>query len=166
MCTRTSCCPIDSDRFVLIRNVGTGERIWPGSSESVTTGMGGAVSGDVIQLNRRGGASGGEGGSWVPLVWAAKVGHVQVGEQLLANGVNINVQEGAGSHSQRFTALHMACNKGHTDFVELLLSKGADVSIKDVNGTPAKAIAQKKGKDEIVAMIEAYAKSSKAKGAA
>ena len=55
------------------------------------------------------------------MIWAAKVDHRQVAEQLLRSGANVNEQEGAASHSQKFTALHMGCYKKHIDFVRLLL---------------------------------------------
>jgi len=131
-------------------------------AESVTAGMGGTVSGGVISLNRRGGGGAVEKGSWVPLIWAAKVNHLQVGAQLLKNGTPVDVQEAAGSHSQRFTALHTACYKGHADFVRMLLDAGADVNVHDVNGSPAKAQAEKKGHKDIVAMIEANKQKAKA----
>ena len=123
-------------------------------SESVTAGMGGKVSGESIMLNRRGGGGSSEKGGWLPLIWAAKVNHLQVAEQLLANGASVNEQEGAGSHSQKFTALHMACYKGHTEFVRMLLAAGADPSIKDVNGNSAQATADKKGIKEIIELVE------------
>jgi hypothetical protein len=135
-------------------------------SESVTAGMGGSVSGDVIQLNRRGGG-GAEKGGWQPLIWAAKVNHLQVAQQLLENGTNVNAQEGAGSHSQKWTALHMACYKGFPEITQLLLSHGADVTIQDVNGNRAQSIAEKKGNVEIIEMLKNAAGSgaSKAKDA-
>jgi len=126
-------------------------------AESVTAGMGATISGDVIALNRRGGSSGGDKGAWQPLIWAAKVNHLQVAKELIDSGTNVNVQEGAASHSQKQTALHMACYKGHKDFVDLLLQSGADLNIQDVNGHTAKAIAQKKGNPKIVEALDAYA---------
>ena len=94
-------------------------------------------------LNRRGGGGSSEKGGWYPLIWAAKVDHMHVGEQLIANGVNVNAQEGAGSHSQKWSALHCACYKGHLDFVKMLLAHGADPNLRDVNGSSCKAIAEK-----------------------
>ena len=70
-------------------------------SESVTAGMGGAVSGDVIQLNRRGGGGAGEKGGWTPLNWAAKVNHLQVAEQMLTDGVSVNKQVGDAARFER-----------------------------------------------------------------
>mmetsp|Transcript_82085 Transcript_82085/g.163472 ORF Transcript_82085/g.163472 Transcript_82085/m.163472 type:complete len:419 (-) Transcript_82085:26-1282(-) len=137
-------------------------------SESVTAGMGGSISGDVIQLNRRGGGGGGgtEKGGWQPLIWAAKVNHIQVARQLLQNKMNVNTQEGASSHSSKWTALHMACymfKKGDPAFVKLLLENGADITIQDINGQTAKQIAQKKGYTELVKLFEEYSKDSKGK---
>lgn len=55
-----------------------------------------------------------------------------MGEQLLinANGSIVSNQEGAGSNSQKFSALHMACYKKHTSFVKMLLKWGADVNVQ------------------------------------
>ena len=127
-------------------------------AESVTAGMGGKASNDSIMLNRRGGGGASDKGGWYPLIWAAKVDHLQVGEQLIKNGCNVNQQEAAGSHSQKFTALHMACSKGHEKFVRMLLKEGADPTIQDINGSPAKAIAEKRGNKEIVALVTAASK--------
>jgi ankyrin repeat protein len=54
------------------------------------------------------------------LHYAAREGHKEVVELLLANGADVN----AGSR----TAAELAMNSGHTEIVELLMSKGADVS--------------------------------------
>ena len=78
---------------------------------------------------------------------------LQVGAQLIANGCNVNLQEGAGSHSQKWTALHMACYRKHIEFARMLLAAGADPSIHDINGNPAKAIAEKSGNKELVALL-------------
>ena len=128
-------------------------------AESVTAGMGGAVSGDVIQLNRRGIAAADKGG-WAPLNWAAKTNHLQVGEQMLKNGTNVNVQDAPGSHSKCWSALHTCAFHKHTDFARLLLQWGIDVELKDVNGATAKDLAKKKGFTEIVELIEGGGKAA------
>ena len=127
-------------------------------SESVTAGMGGKATGGCIQLNRRGGGGGKEGSSgWLPLMWAARACHVQIAAQLIRNGAKVNEQEAAGSHSQKYSPLHMACYKGHLEMTRLLLRSGADLTLKDVNGQVAKTVAEKKGHKEVVELLEQHA---------
>ncbi|KOO26285.1 d chain transport protein, partial [Chrysochromulina tobinii] len=118
-------------------------------SESVTAGMGGPVSVDVVPLNRRGGFGAAEKGGWLPLIWAAKMNHMQIGRQMIRNGTNVNVQEPAGAKSKKYTALHQACYLGHLEFAKMLLDAGADQSIQDVSGQTAKQIADKKGHTQL-----------------
>ena len=124
-------------------------------SESVTAGMGGKGSGTVIQLNRRGGGGSAEKG-WQPLIWAARVDHLQVAQALIDNGTRVNEQEHATSHSQKYSPLHMACFKGHVEMARLLLLNGADLSLKDVSGNVARAIAEKKGFHAIVQLLDSF----------
>ncbi len=125
-------------------------------SESVTAGMGGAVSGDVIQLNRRGGAGAMEKGNWIPLLWAAKMNHIQIATQLIKNGTNVNVQETAAAKSNKSTALHIACYKNHDRMARLLLEAGADTSIQDLNGQTAKQTAEKKNYAEVLNVLKEF----------
>ena len=123
-------------------------------SESVTAGMGGKSSGDQITLNRRGGGGASDKGGWYPLNWAAKTDHLQVGEQLLKNGYDVNKQEGAGSGSQKWSALHQAVYSKRPEFVKMLLAWGADVTLKDVNGNSPAALAEKSGNNDIITMVK------------
>jgi len=134
-------------------------------SESVTAGMGGAVSGDVIQLNRRGGAGAMEKGNWIPLLWAAKLNHMQIAEQLIKNGTNVNVQETAAAKSKKNTALHFACYKNHVEFARLLLQAGADQTIQDINGQTARATAENRGHKEVCKLLDAFLKGGDGKSA-
>ena len=130
-------------------------------SESVTAGMGGKATSGTIQLNRRGGGGKKEDGAsgWQPLMWAARACHVQIAQQLLRNGANVNEQEAAGSHSNKYSPLHMACYKGHSEMARLLLRCGADLTLKDVNGQTARTVAEKKAHTELVELLDAHAAS-------
>ena len=130
-------------------------------SESVTAGMGGKATSGAIQLNRRGGGGKKEDGAsgWQPLMWAARACHVQIAQQLLLNGANVNEQEAAGSHSNKYSPLHMACYKGHSEMARLLLRCGADLTLKDVNGQVARTVAEKKAHTELVELLDAHAAS-------
>ena len=127
-------------------------------AESVTAGMGGAKVGGsgLMQLNRRGGGGGAGDKGWQPLIWAARVDHLQLATQFLKNGANVDEQEHAGSHSNKYSPLHVAALKGHEQMVKLLLSWGADPSLKDVNGILARAVAEKKGFGSIVELLDAH----------
>ena len=53
------------------------------------------------------------------------------------------------------TALHVASERGHVEIVNLLLAlKNIDVSIKDENGLTAKQLANMRGRDYIVGLLE------------
>eukprot|EP00900_Chrysochromulina_parva_P012627 jgi/Chrpa1/21365/Chrysochromulina_OHIO_Genome00023502-RA len=134
-------------------------------SESVTAGMGGPVSVDVVPLNRRGGIGAAEKGGWLPLIWAAKMNHMQIGRQMIRNGTNVNVQEPAGAKSKKYTALHQACYLGHLEFAKMLLDAGADQSIQDVSGQTAKQIADKKGHTQVTKLLEGYKAPQKKRAA-
>ncbi|WP_198388030.1 ankyrin repeat domain-containing protein [Burkholderia ubonensis] len=65
------------------------------------------------------------------LMLAAKYGHRDLVEYLLANGASYDLRGQAGN-----TALIFAAGEGYADIVELLLSHGANVNVRDVyNGT-------------------------------
>ena len=68
------------------------------------------------------------GSGKTPLHYAARSGHKEVVELLLANGANVNAEDEYGD-----TALYCAAN-GNKNLVALLLSKGAKVNIKDRAG--------------------------------
>jgi ankyrin repeat protein len=73
------------------------------------------------------------------LQFAVSRGHVQIVEELLAAGVNVDTVSGG----PRLTALHVAAAAGHTDIVQLLLAKGADANATDATGrTPLDMAAQ------------------------
>jgi pectate lyase len=93
--------------------------------------------------------------SFTPLHWAARTGHTNVAEYLIANGADVNAGEwtplqeaayyskemvelllakGANINTGKWTALHSALDAERFDIVELLLAKGADANIRDDEG--------------------------------
>eukprot|EP01060_Flectonema_neradi_P030463 TRINITY_DN4438_c0_g1_i1.p1 TRINITY_DN4438_c0_g1~~TRINITY_DN4438_c0_g1_i1.p1 ORF type:complete len:700 (+),score=145.14 TRINITY_DN4438_c0_g1_i1:41-2140(+) len=71
------------------------------------------------------------------LMWAAWLGHVEIGEALLEIGADIKAQDSDGQD-----ALYHACWQGEGKFVNLLLEKGADPNSLDIDGeTPLMAAA-------------------------
>jgi hypothetical protein len=65
-----------------------------------------------------------------PIHWAASFGNIEVVEQLIANGCDVNTRNDQGQ-----TALHYACKANHESLVKLLLDEGADASLTDIYNT-------------------------------
>lgn len=63
------------------------------------------------------------------LVNAAFYNNIDLLEQLINQGANINAKDYIG-----YTALHFACQEDHIESVKLLLLNNADVNIVDENG--------------------------------
>ena len=68
---------------------------------------------------------------WTPLHGAALSGHKEIAELLIAEGADVNADDGGGG-----TPLHRAAAAGHREIAELLIAKGVDVNAKSVFGTP------------------------------
>jgi ankyrin repeat protein len=60
---------------------------------------------------------------------AARGGHKEIVELVIANGADVNAKDEYG-----LTPLHNAAYKGHKEVVELVIAKGADVNAKGVEG--------------------------------
>lgn len=87
-----------------------------------------------------------------PLHLAAKLGHVDIVDELLARGVDI--EQGQVPFCK--TALWSACERGHAEVVERLLSAGALVNTVDKNDVSALAIASKRGHKDVVDLLLAH----------
>ncbi len=84
-----------------------------------------------------------------PLIRAAKYGHDEVVEALLAEtGLDPDVRDRRGR-----TALHLAAANGKGKAVQALLAAGADRGLKDNDGFTAEKIAKKKGHDLLARLI-------------
>lgn len=75
-------------------------------------------------------------------------GRVAVVQNLLAQGVNVNVRTVSGK-----TPLMAAAYKGYTDIVQLLLESGADVNVRDAKGDTALKIAERNGYTRIADLL-------------
>ncbi len=86
-----------------------------------------------------------------PLLNAARVGHVDIIELLLARrGLNINYQNSLG-----MTALMSAVMGRQVGVVEFLLQSGADVDLKMTNGRTALMFAVRSDEKEIQKLLKA-----------
>lgn len=76
---------------------------------------------------------------------AAKRGYVAVGQLLLDEGAQIDVEDNSGR-----TALHVAVESGHLNVVRFLLDKGASTEARNLYGQTALHLATKYGNTKIV----------------
>ena len=65
-----------------------------------------------------------------PLQQAARDGHKEIADLLIAEGADVNAKNDYG-----WTPLHWAASRGHKEIVELLIAKGANVNAKNKYGT-------------------------------
>ncbi|MCB0322137.1 MAG: ankyrin repeat domain-containing protein [Bdellovibrionales bacterium] len=75
--------------------------------------------------------------SLTPLMRACAIGHIEVVQQLLDEGVDVNVRGPRGS-----TALMFAAGGGHLDVVKILVARGADLSVREDGGWTARMHAE------------------------
>ena len=80
---------------------------------------------------------------------AAKSGQLDLLEQMLVDGVEIDAKDAAGR-----TLLHWAVENEHVEAVRLLLKYGADRSIKDRSRKTAYQLAKKRGNPGVLALFE------------
>jgi pectate lyase len=86
-----------------------------------------------------------------PVHLAALEGHRDVVQVLIANGADLDSQNGGV-----LTPLCWAARKGHRDVVELLISRGADVNAKDRRGRTPLRWAEYRGHTEIVELLRKH----------
>jgi len=88
------------------------------------------------------------GGGWTPLHSAARQGHREIVELLIANGSDVNSRDSSGKSS-----LHDAALGGHKEIVELLIIKGADLNTESgYYGAPLH-VAAGLGHEEVVELL-------------
>jgi ankyrin repeat protein len=81
---------------------------------------------------------------------AAKHGQLDLLEQMLVDGVEINAKDASGR-----TLLHWAVENDHVDAVRLLLKYGADRSITDRSRNTAYQLARKRGNPAVLNLFNA-----------
>jgi uncharacterized protein len=79
---------------------------------------------------------------------AAKAGNVYIVRDLIARGVNVNIQNG-----KKDTALILAASNGYTEIVDLILKANADVNIQNNNGDTALTLAAYYGHKKAVELL-------------
>jgi RNA polymerase sigma-70 factor (ECF subfamily) len=80
---------------------------------------------------------------------AAKNGQLDLLEQMLVDGVDINAKDAGGR-----TLLHWAVENEHLDAVRLLLKYGADRTIRDRSRRTAYQLAKKRGSSAVLRLFE------------
>jgi len=82
------------------------------------------------------------------LVYAARVGRLDIVQEQLDAGVEVNKMDPYGK-----TALFYASMKGHTEVVKLLIEKGADVNKAGQFGSTPLIAASRNGRVEVVELL-------------
>ena len=82
-------------------------------------------------------------------------GHLDVLNELVRAGADINARRHAYPDSDSRTALHEACKEGHTACALRLVDTGAETDIKDAWGLTPRALAQQKGHKSLAKMLKA-----------
>jgi ankyrin repeat protein len=86
---------------------------------------------------------------YTPLMWASKMGHVELARLLLQKGANVN----AKTEDSR-TALMVAAQAGRVEIVRLLIEKGADVNATDRSGDTALSDAVRERHLEVAKLLK------------
>jgi uncharacterized protein len=92
-----------------------------------------------------------------PLSHAARSGHLEMVELLLARGAPINARNLAGA-----TALYFAAKGGHTEVAQRLIERGADVKLAGRSEISPLAAAAYAGSDSIVEALLAHGADERA----
>ena len=98
-------------------------------------------------------------GARTPLHYAAREGHAEIAELLIAKGAGLNAKASHG-----WTPLHLAAKKGHNEVAELLIAKGADVNANSNRDATPLHHAAKEGHKEIAELLIAKGADVNAKG--
>ena len=86
----------------------------------------------------------------MPLIIAAKNGHIKIVEIMLQRGADVNVRD----KEQGTTPLIAAAQQGHKEIVDILLKSGADVNARDTSGKTALSEATRNEHAEIVKLLK------------
>jgi ankyrin repeat protein len=89
-------------------------------------------------------------GGETPLHLAARLGHLEVAEVLVAHKADVNALDG----SSKLTPLHRAARYGHVEVVALLLGNKADRSAKSWDGKIPLDFAREQGDERIIRLLE------------
>ena len=92
-----------------------------------------------VNVNRR------DANEWMPLMFAASRGHVNVVNVLIANDAAVNATKADG-----WTAIFLAAHDGHINVVNALIAAGANVNVDDGGGLTPLMIASRRGPIAVV----------------
>jgi ankyrin repeat protein len=91
---------------------------------------------------------------WSPLHYAAASGDDEIVRVLLQKGARVDATSPAGTGL--FTPLMMAAREGHDSTALLLIEQGADPKLKNSEGLTAAQIAERAGRQHVVAALKAH----------
>jgi len=95
---------------------------------------------------------------------AAQRGHIQVMEELIAHGAEINVKDSNDPEQTTCPALYLAALGDSADAVNLLISNGADINARDDSNSTPLHLAAYKGNREVVEILLANGADINAQG--
>ncbi|MFN8388919.1 MAG: ankyrin repeat domain-containing protein [Bdellovibrionota bacterium] len=84
-----------------------------------------------------------------PLMRAAAVGHLEIVEELLNDGADVNERGPRDS-----TALMFAAGGGHLEIARMLVERGADIDAREAGGWTALCHAKEDNDGEMVTLLE------------
>ena len=91
---------------------------------------------EAVKQNLAAGIDANTQNAWgvTPLHFAAKKGHKEIAELLIANGADVNAKDGDEDILGGTSPLFDPVGQGYTEIVELLIKKGADINLANNSG--------------------------------
>ena len=87
-------------------------------------------------------------GRFTPLMRAAKLGRLDIVDELLALGVDLNALNADGCN-----ALWLACYNGSHEIIEILIAAGIDIDLQNGNGASALMYVSSNSKPDLVKLL-------------
>ena len=88
-----------------------------------------------------------------PLFYAVDIGYENIVKKLLSKGADINIQDVNG-YTPLFFAVENSEGNPNPNIAQILINKGANVNIEANDGNTPLTLAQSKGNDELIRILE------------